>query len=304
MTAKLDHSSDTPAAYDFQHPNRLSKQQVRLIDHLHGGLAKRLSISLAGLVKDFVEVEVASVDEGPWSEFLDSLPAPCAAFVFSADPLEGMGVVDVDPRLAFGFIDKLFGGKGAPLDTGRELTPIEQKAIANLSTAVLKDIEFAWAPLGKISVVQTGFAPSAEFIPAPGITESLVSVRLGIRTNSMEGRITVAYPYLMFEPLFRRLVKPTRIQKKREPDKDRIEDVLKQVRMPVVARLVPTSVSIRHLVNLQKGDVLVLDNHVSDDVAVFVGGRNAFMGRPGDLNGRIAIKVRRLIKGGGIDDDL
>jgi flagellar motor switch protein FliM len=300
MTAKLDNSSDTPAAYDFQHPSRLSRRQVRLIDHVHGGLAKRLSISLAGLVTDFVDVGVAAVDEMPWSEFLASVPSPCATFTFSAEPLEGTGIVNIDPGLAFGFIERLFGGKGDPLDSERELTSIEQKVIGKVLAVVLKDIEFAWNPFGKIGVVPTGFASSPEFIPAPGINESVVTVGLGIKTDSLEGQITLAYPYLMFEPVFRRLVKPAHIQPRHEPATDRAEAVLKQVRMPVVARLAPTRVSIRHLVRLQEGDVLMLDNHVSDDVAVMVGERNAFIGRPGELHGRLAVKVKSVVKAGGV----
>jgi flagellar motor switch protein FliM len=304
MTAKLDSTNGTPARYDFQHPSRLSKQQVRLLDHLHSGLAKRLSISLSGLIKDIVEITVAAVEETPWLAFLDSIPTPCAAFMFAADPLEGAGIVSIEPGLAFGFIERLFGGKGSATENRRELTPIEQKAIFRVSTTVIKSVEFAWAPIDKIDVKQIGFVSNPEFIPAYGISEAVVNVRLAIRTNNMEGEVSVAYPYLMFEPLFRDLVKPAHIGKKTEPDRDTIESVLSAVRLPVAARLAPTMITMRHLVNLQEGDILLLDNHVSEDVDVYVGEIDAFKGRPGDVKGRFAVKVKSIAKGGGILNDL
>ena len=59
-------SDGAPRTYDFTRPNRLSKEQIKRVDYLHTSLAKRLSVSLAGLVRDYVEVKLA--DAARWNE--------------------------------------------------------------------------------------------------------------------------------------------------------------------------------------------------------------------------------------------
>jgi flagellar motor switch protein FliM len=298
MTENPDDSAFR--AYDFQRPSRLSREQIRRIDYLHASLAKRVSVSLAGVVRDYVEVEVKEVTEIPWSQFLKSIPTPCAAFSFASQPLEGVGVLNMDPQLAFGLVDRLFGGKGEPFSAERELTPIEQKVVGNVAIAILKEIEFAWIPIARISISAAGFAPSPDFIQTTGINESVVTVRLEVRTSNLHGNMLIGYPYLMFEPVLRALIKPAPSERKREPDKKKIADILSRVELPVAARLASSLISMGVLMNLEEGDVLMLDNGVSDEVEVFVGDKQSLMGRPGDLGGKLAIRITRSVEEGGI----
>ena len=103
----------------------------------------------------------------------------------------------------------------------------------------------------------------------------------------------------MFEPAMRKLVSGGQAVGGRQTDQERITRLIQSVRMPVVARLRPSMISVNDLSRLQVGDVLMLDNHVSEDVAVFVGDKRVFKGRPGELSGRLAIKVMKPISGGG-----
>ena len=132
------------------------------------------------------------------------------------------------------------------------------------------------------------------------MNESVVTVRLGVRTNNLKGNITIGYPYLMFEPVLRTLVKPPPSERKREPDKKKIASILSRVELAVTARLASSKISIGVLADLEEGDVLMLDNEVSDEVEVFVGDRNGLMGRPGDLGGKLAIRITRSVEEGGM----
>jgi flagellar motor switch protein FliM len=308
MTGKPEDGSRTngrvpesvkATAYDFRSPSRLSSEQIKRIDHIHTSIAKRLSVSLSGALRDYVEVDATAVRETPWAEFIKTIPSPCVTFTFSAEPLDGSGIIAIDPGLAFALVDRLFGGKGESIDTQRELTPIEQRATGKLVAATLKEIQIAWKPFVDLNVAATGFASSPDFIQGSGTNESVVIVSLLIKRSNSEGEIRVAYPHLMFEPAIRELVKHAPSARRREPDQERMTNLIQMVRMPVAVRLRPSMVSVNDLANLQVGDVLLLDNPVSEDVAVFVGDKKVFMGRPGALAGRLAIRVVKSLRGGG-----
>jgi flagellar motor switch protein FliM len=312
---KAGSINTNPVRYDFERPNRLSKDQIKRIEYLHTPFAKRLSVSLAGLVRDYVEVGVSQVIETHWSELIETIPKPCAVLAFAAEPFDGSGIISVDPKLAFGFVDRLFGGRGEAVDMQRELTLIEQSIVGMLGDAVLKEVEFAWRSVVILTVTPTGFASSPDFMrdsgvaatrftsspdftKGSGINESVIVVRLEVRTNSLQGDIVIGYPYLMFEPAIRAFVKPS-VEKRKGPDRDRISGILNSVTLRLSARLAPSMISMRHLVGLAVGDVLLLDNRVSDDVEILVEDKATLAGRPGEEGGRLAIKVTGFLGGGG-----
>jgi len=125
-----DHTQqESPAnglkSYDFRNPNRLSREHIRKIEYLHSSIAKRLGVSLAGLIRDSVNVEVVEVQEISYDKLAADVSVPGATFSFGVEPLGGMGIIDVDVLLAFSLVDRLFGGAGDPLPESRELTTIE-----------------------------------------------------------------------------------------------------------------------------------------------------------------------------------
>jgi flagellar motor switch protein FliM len=280
--------------YNFRRPNRLSSEQIRRIEYLHASLPKRVNVSLSGLFRDYVEVTVGSIQEVHWSDFVRSISDPCVVFTFGADPLEGTGVIGIDPALAFGFVDRLFGGGGDGLDSPREVTAIERRVIGKVVDVILKEIEFAWSSLGKIKAAVESFTSSPDFIQTSGIDQSLILTTLNVKTARVEGKIEVGYPHLMFEPLIRAAVKRPPAGRKREGVRETTGGLVRKVPLSLAARLEPTWVGIGDLLQLKSGDVLMLDNRVSDEVVVSVGEREILRGLPGRSEGNTAVRITRF----------
>jgi flagellar motor switch protein FliM len=290
---------EEPQPYDFEHPSRLSKEQLRRLDHLHTSLAKRLSVSLAGLLRDFAEVRISEITETHWANLIGSIPTHCAVFMFGAEPLEGTAILHLDPQLALGFVDRIFGGRGEAIDIQRELTAIEQRVVGKAAQAILKEIRVAWGAVTELRIALSDFAASPEFIRASGISESVIVVRLDVKACNIQGKIEIGYPYLMFEPVLRTLGGAVALKPKVTTENEGTARVLETIPVRVSARFPASMISMRHLVDLDEGDILVLDNRVTDDVAVLVEDRDLFLGRPGQVGGRLAIKVTELKKRGG-----
>lgn len=65
--ATSDDALRSVIAYDFKHPNRVSKDQVRTIENLHDNFAGHLSSALSAIQRAMVDVELVSVDQITYS---------------------------------------------------------------------------------------------------------------------------------------------------------------------------------------------------------------------------------------------
>jgi flagellar motor switch protein FliM len=266
--------------------------------YLHSDLAERLKVSLAGAVRDYVEVTAGEISETRWSALVSSLPSPCAVFVFEAPPLEGIGLLSMDPGLAFGLVDRLFGGEGKSGDLGRGLTAIEQRVIGRFALKVLDCVQAVWRPAFEFKISPPGFVSSADLIETSGVDEVVLEAGFEMESGILSGRFSIAYPRHMFDPAIRALA-PRREAGSKQAASGGSAAIVDMLLLPVTARLAPTMVDMRHLMDLCVGDVLLLDNRVTEDVEVLVGSKPVMTGRPGSHAGRLAVKITRFSGEGG-----
>ncbi len=79
--------------YDFKRPNRVSKEQLRAFRGIHDKMARSLASQISSVMRSIVEIQLHSVDQMTYGEFLMSLPSPTSFNVFSMKPLDGSGIL-------------------------------------------------------------------------------------------------------------------------------------------------------------------------------------------------------------------
>src|SRR5512138_1261076 len=113
-------------------PNRVSKDQIRTLESMHDNFAGHFGSMLSAALRSIVDVDLVSVDQITYSEFIMSLVSPSCTFTFAATPLEGVCLVDYNPTLTFAIIERMFGGHGKILESERDLTGIERSVMARV----------------------------------------------------------------------------------------------------------------------------------------------------------------------------
>jgi flagellar motor switch protein FliM len=152
--------------YDFKHPNRVSKDQLRKFENIHDTFAGKLSSALSNIQRAMVDVELVSVDQVTYTEFINSLKAPSCTYTFELAPLKGLCIIDIKSSLTFAIVDRLFGGRGSALTSERELTGIERNVMRSIMGRVFEELEHGWERVQEVKARPAGF-------PKP--VESLVS---------------------------------------------------------------------------------------------------------------------------------
>lgn len=281
--------------YDFKHPDRISKDQMRTMENLHDNLADHLSSLYSTLQRTVVDVGLISVDQITYSEYISSLRMPSCAYTISMEPLEGAGVIDISPSVAFCFVDRTFGGSGRPLGMERELTGIEKSVIDKMVNRTLKELKKSWEHIGNLDIKSVGFESNPQFIQIVAPSETVLVISLQIKISDFSGLMTICYPYLTLESILPQLsgqnwMDATK-RKNAEADREINLKNIQEVKAPLVAILGRTEIPIKDLTRLRKGDVIRLDNSIDGEMEVLVGNKRKYRSRPGLFKKNKAVMI-------------
>ncbi len=276
-------------AYDFKHPNRVSKDQIRTMESLHDNFAGHFGSSLSALMRAIAEVELVSVDQITFSEFIMSLVSPSCTYTFTADPLEGACVMDISPNLTFSFVERLFGGSGKEMESERELTGIERTVMAKIAKALYIDLEKAWEHIIPIKIKQQSFESNPQFVQIVPPGETVVVVSFQLKLFKTSGLLSICYPYVSLEGIINKLSAQNWIDstKKKLGATDRIinNKNLMKVGTELTAILGDADLSVKEFLGVRVGDIIPLDRLIHQPIDLSLGGELKFRGSPG-LSGK------------------
>jgi flagellar motor switch protein FliM len=272
-------------AYDFKHPNRVSKDQIRTLESMHDNFAGHFGSVLSNILRSVAEVDLVSVDQITYSEFVMSLVTPSCTYTFSAAPLEAVCLVDFNPTLTFALIDRIFGGHGKILETERELTGIERSVLGRLIKLLYRELEKSWEHLVKIEIEQVSFETNPQFIQIVPPGETVVVISFQVKLFQSTGLLTMCYPYVALEPVVNRLSAQNWIDatKKKNLDADREKNFnnLRMVEGDISAVLLETRLKMRDFLQLKIGDVIPSEKKINSAMNLLVNRRPKFVAKPG-----------------------
>ena len=140
-------------SYDFKHPARVNKDQLRTLENLHDNFARLLSATMSGAMRAVVDVDTAFVDQTTYAEYIASLSNPSCSYEFTFGSTHGQAIMDFAMPVVCGYVDRIFGGKGSSKGvTPRTLTQIEMAVVAFLVKRAIEDLEATWEPVFHLDV--------------------------------------------------------------------------------------------------------------------------------------------------------
>jgi flagellar motor switch protein FliM len=302
-TASMDTSSpDSEKAmslYDFRRPDRVSKDQMRTLQNLHEGYARLFSTTLTNFLRTFVEIELVSVDQLTYSEFVMSISNPSCIYVFKMEPLEGTAIMEINPSLVFFIIDRLFGGQGRPSEQNRELTLIEQNVIHRIVERGLNDLKDVWEHVGVFSPKVDAYETNPQFVQIAPPGETVILISLEVRMQNASGLMSICFPYMLLESVINNLSGESWMSSQSLSTHETraiMEEEIQDVDLNVSTVIGKTSLTIRDLLQLQRGDVLCLDKPFESDLMVQVEGKTKLAAKSGLIGRKKAIRITKIVE--------
>lgn len=284
--------------YDFRRPDKFSKDQLNTIEVIYENFCRLFATVLSGTLRNRVIAQVASVDQVTYEEFVRSIPNPTILNIFSLPPLEGKGILEINPIISFSIIDRLFGGPGLSTVKGRPLTEIEKSVMERISEKILYLFKEAWSSLLDLEAMLETIEINPQFSQIISPQEMVVIITINTQIGEIEGFVNICIPCLMLEPISSKLnTKFWFTSSERSLPDEKVEslkNIVETTAVPVSAYVGKSDVTIRDIMGLQVGDVIPLDTNKNKDYEIYVGSRLKFYGRPGMLGNRLAVKITKL----------
>lgn len=281
--------------YDFKHPDRISKDQLRALKTIHTNFAKAFGTYLSTKLRTTVDINVLSVDQLTYTEFTTMMASPTCIYIVELEQDNGSIIIEFATELVFYAIDRLLGGLGEAMDEIREITIIEESVLKKIVQKAIIQLDEAWQQVATLGFRLTSFETNPQFVQIAPASEPSIVISFSVKINNFNSIITLCFPYFVLEPIIQKLNIQDWISSKQKGkilgNSSLIENQLKSTPIELVARMDSTPVKFSDIMNLEIGDVLLFDRKTNMKFEILLAGKPKFLTRPGIAGDFRACKI-------------
>ncbi len=285
-------------AYDFRNPVFLTEVELRRLRMLHEDFIRYLAARLSLFLRMEFSLKMARLTTVTYEKFTESLPSPTHISLFKAEPLLGVGIIDVNPRLALTVADRMLGGRGHSIKAERYLTEIEVALIEDVLMILLEEWCNQWRTEQELRPLIIGHENSGRFLQTSPKNAIVLVLALEAALGDCSEQIQIGVPYYTIEPV----VKKMQARRQKETEISQIEKKAAWlasydgITVPVRAEWDAFELTAREISLLRVGDIIELPRDIIDKTRVSLAGTPKFTGRAGQEDGKVAVELTSRIE--------
>ena len=282
--------------YNFRRPDKFSKDNLRALRDIHREFSKAISLVLSGYLRMRVEIEIVSVDQLTYEEFVRSMPSPISVGVFEFEPLSGQVLLGISFEVISCIVNRMLGGVGNIENQTRELTDIEKAHAKKVINIIIKSLEDSWNTIIPVTGKFISLDDNYQSIQVATAGEIVALLTFEVQISGKHfGLFSLCFPYPVLETVLGHLSTQHIFQTKGlvASNDERLKMISKINTSNVDLRVQfgQCSITLDDFLQLSEGDIIKLDNKVQDDLIVKVNGEKKFFARPGTLKDKICVKI-------------
>lgn len=280
-------------AYNFRRPDRLSKEQVRALYLLHDLFAHTLSSSLPLFMRAVSEVNLISVEQQSYGDYLRGLSDPTTIFTVAADSLRGVFAIELNSSIAFPVIDRMLGGEGKELNEVRAATDLELKVLEGFLTVVSEAYKEVWSTIVEFETEIMGRETRPQLLQIVPPNEIVTAIVYQVQIGETKGLMSICLPVVMLEPVIDKFNKSAYAAENATPPEATLSllKTIAGVSFQVSAELERTASTVSDLMGLGIGDVLRTNHSLDKPVNLSIADQVKFTGRLAALDGKMVVQV-------------
>ncbi|MBI1841044.1 MAG: flagellar motor switch protein FliM, partial [Verrucomicrobia bacterium] len=290
---------DSIQPYDFRQPAFLSAGELRKLRLWHEDFIRALAARFSTYLRLEVGVQMSKLQTITYQKFLEILPNPTYITLFKADPMRGVCVLELPPKLGLTIVDRLLGGTAMNVSGQRDMTEIEIALLDQALQILLAEWCNHWNFDQEIRPILLGHETNGRFLQTAANDTVMLHLSIEAHIGDCVEPIQLGFPYYTLEPLVLRLNKlldlntddSSSMQSKEVCWRPSFEDVM----VPVTAEWLGTELSLQSLSNLKPGDVIPLAPACAQDVRIRFADLRKLKGSLGTVDKKWAIQVSEIL---------
>lgn len=287
-------------SYDLTNQDRVIRGKMPTLDLIYERFVRLFRMSLSNSLRKIASISIISTDLLKFGEFVNTLPIPSCVGILRSETLRGPALLVFESKLAYALIDSYFGGTDRPYNKvdGKEFTRIELMIMNKVMSLSLADLEEAWSPVHKISLLHLRTETNPQFVGVVPLSEVIISTTFEVELENASGTIALVIPYSTIESIKNKLNSSFQSDTDRT-DKvwiENLEEHMLSTQAAVSVNLGETSITVGDLVNLNIGDIIPLNQDCDGELVLNVEGVPKYKCFFGVSRGTRAVQVTRPVE--------
>ncbi|MDP0499624.1 MAG: FliM/FliN family flagellar motor switch protein [Verrucomicrobiota bacterium JB022] len=279
--------------FDFSNPVFMTEGEMRQVRIRHEQFVHHLSARLSMFLRMDVGLKMAKLFTTQYQNHTNSISSPTHISLFKLEQFNGVGIVDINPRLAMTMVDRLLGGPGHSVRGERYLTDLEVVLIEDVVEVILKEWCAQWEDIYELNSSIIGNENNGRFLQtSPRDTILLVVVIEAVMGDCTE-TLEIALPYYTMQPVLKKLQDET----KKFSTLNTTEKTqhwwktYDHIKVPISAEWSGFECSVRDLLMLRPGDVVMMPEGILDKTLLRMNNTVPYRGKVGVQDGQVAVQV-------------
>ncbi|MEK7675865.1 MAG: FliM/FliN family flagellar motor switch protein [Verrucomicrobiota bacterium] len=292
-------SSEGVRIHDFRRPAFLSSGQLRKLRLHHEEIVRSLAACLSIYLRLEFSLEMVQLQTIAHQQFAENLLNPTHLTLFKIEPLRGIGILDLHPRLGLSLVDRLLGGGAHSTPPAHDLSEIEVTLLDQAVQIILGEWCNHWSQAHDLRPLILGHEASGHFLQTDAHDTIMLVVTMKARLGDCSEQMQIAIPCYTLETLLRQLRQNLESsapgQAASAPaESPKWNESFSDILIPLTAEWSGLELRARDLSRLKVGDVLELDPQSVNQVQVRLGELPKFAGRLGTCGRKWAVELTQV----------
>ncbi|HNX04857.1 MAG TPA: flagellar motor switch protein FliM [Opitutales bacterium] len=284
-------------AYDFRNPVFLTENELRQVRIRHEQFIHYLSARLSLFLRMDFGLKMSQLYTVPYKRFTESIPNPTHITLFRVEQLAGVGILDINPRLAMTIVDRLLGGKGHSVRDERYLTEIEIALVEDVIYLILEEWCRQWEDTRELNASIIGRENNGRFLQTSPHDAIMLVLTMEATLGDCSEAMQIALPYYTIEPVIRKMQENAKRFNSTSGEKQeaRWMPVYNDINVPLRAEWKAFEATVRDVLSIRPGDTIILPANIMQDTVVCLADSERFRGEVGLDGEHVVVKIGEVI---------
>ncbi len=291
-------SSQMATELDLTDKKTLPSRMVGL-EIINNRFVRKFRATLSTMLRKVVEVDIISNNHMSFADVSKSIPVPSWINLLHVDPLPGSPFLSFDTHLGMLIIDYLCGGNGQAIKNVKkeDFGAIEQHLMTKVTRETINCLEEVWKIILPVKIYVGEVEFDSRYITSVSHDEMFVVTYFSTKIEESTGVLTLALPYTSLEPIKQKLTSTVSHdeQKASYSWMSNLKEYIPLIDANIRVELVKKNVTVRDLLRMMVGEVIVLDQFIGDELLVYAEGVPKFKGYPGHYKGNNALNITSVL---------
>lgn len=287
--------------YDFRHHDKLPKQSRRALQSALDDLAHLWTGTGIAVFRTEITATRESLAEIPYGEFAAGMSDASMVYTVELPTITKRCLIQIPGTLGHRIVDRMSGGdgSGSVSVSARPLSEVERNVVECFLRRLVGDLSDAWHGLVDAPAAITGFKQNRALL---GLDDHDTMVVAAI-TWRLHGQTEVSRVAIPVDDWNARFGESSKVwigkNGQSTKSRDSLSTLVESIELTATVQLGTAKASVRDILGMDVGDVVVLDGEARDTLDLKIGGEVTFKARPGTVGSRLSVKIVDRAQGSG-----